>query len=483
MNSHLPADWAVARLGELATAIQYGYTEKAQQEKVGPRFLRITDIQDDKVDWSRVPFCVIDAKDKEKYLLRQGDLVFARTGATVGKSYLITGLIPESVFASYLIRVRLRPDIEPKYVSYFFRSSNYWQQISESQAGIGQPNVNGKKLAEIQIPVAPPDQQKRIVAEIEKQFSRLDEAVANLKRVKANLKRYKAAVLKAAVEGKLTEAWRKQHPDTQPASELLQRILAERRAKWEQAELAKMKAKGKPPKDDAWKKKYPEPAAPDTTNLPELPEGWVWATFEQLTSELMNGYGKRSQVEGQPQIVLRLADISDGEISYADVRRINCTVDETRKYVLAANDLLILRVNGSPELVGRFVLVRSTNEDALFCDHFIRVRCANPNLSVWLRLYADSERFRRYIDLNKVSSAGQNTINQGALLPFAVPLPPAMEQQNIVAEIDRRLSLADEAEAQVNANLQRAIAARVKIVVASVMQPTAEYRYQPNASL
>ena len=94
-------------------------------------------------------------------------------------------------------------------------------------------------------PVAPLEQQKRIVAEIEKQFSRLDEAVANLKRVKANLKRYKAAVLKAAVEGKLTEEWRKAHPDVEPASKLLDRILAERRAKWEEAELAKMEAKGK----------------------------------------------------------------------------------------------------------------------------------------------------------------------------------------------------------------------------------------------
>jgi len=159
MSMHLPAGWAISRLGDLATAIQYGYTEKARQERVGPRFLRITDIQDDSVSWEDVPFCVIDDDDKEKYLLRHGDLVFARTGATVGKSFLIRGAIPESVFASYLIRVRLRSDIDPKYISYFFRSNDYWRQISESAAGIGQPNVNGKKLAQIQIPVAPLDQQ------------------------------------------------------------------------------------------------------------------------------------------------------------------------------------------------------------------------------------------------------------------------------------------------------------------------------------
>ena len=127
--------------------------------------------------------------------------------------------------------------------------------------GGAQPNISQGILRTISIPIAPRAQQERIVAEIEKQFSRLDEAVANLKRVKANLKRYKAAVLKAAVEGKLTEDWRKAHPDIEPAGELLKRILAERRAKWEQAELAKMEAAGKEPKDDKWKKRYQEPDA------------------------------------------------------------------------------------------------------------------------------------------------------------------------------------------------------------------------------
>ncbi|MGB5613437.1 MAG: hypothetical protein WBM67_12350, partial [Sedimenticolaceae bacterium] len=161
------------------------------------------------------------------------------------------------------------------------------------------PRVDFKILSPFEVPLPPTkEDQDRIVAEIEKQFSRLDEAVASLKRVKANLKRYKAAVLKAAVEGKLTEEWRaaqasanvagghdsmdgggrakqdaraeepgatKAHPDVEPASKLLDRILAERRAKWEKAELAKMEAKGKAPKNDKWKAKYKEPTTPDAS--------------------------------------------------------------------------------------------------------------------------------------------------------------------------------------------------------------------------
>ena len=115
-------------------------------------------------------------------------------------------------------------------------------------------------------PGCPAHQQQRIVAEIEKQFSRLDEAVASLKRGKANLKRYKASVLKAAVEGKLTEDWRKRHPDVEPASNFLERILLERRAKW------------------SGRGKYKEPETPDATGLPSLPKGWTWATVDQVAA-------------------------------------------------------------------------------------------------------------------------------------------------------------------------------------------------------
>ena len=148
------------------------------------------------------------------------------------------------------------------FFEYLLRGLN----LSQLDKSTAVPGLSRDDYNAIEVAVAPFDQQKRIVAEIEKQFSRLDEAVANLKRVKANLKRYKAAVLKAAVEGKLTEEWRKAHPDVEPASQLLKRILAERRAKW--------KGKGK----------YKKPETPKTTNLPPLPEGWTWASPEQLSS-------------------------------------------------------------------------------------------------------------------------------------------------------------------------------------------------------
>src|SRR5262249_46472704 len=151
--------------------------------------------------------CDIPEDDIPKYRLSRGDLVFARTGATTGKSFLI-GECPEAVFVSYLIRVRASADVNPRYLSAYFQSSDYWRQIESGKPGIGQPNVNGKVLGEIELPLAPLDEQYEIVAEIEKQFTRLEAGVAGLRRVQANMKRYRAAVLKAACEGKLvpTEA-------------------------------------------------------------------------------------------------------------------------------------------------------------------------------------------------------------------------------------------------------------------------------------
>jgi type I restriction enzyme, S subunit len=306
--------WEVTRLGELSSAIQYGYTAKATTERLGPKLLRITDIQNDAIDWDEVPFCEISAREIEKYRLGKNDLLFARTGATVGKSYLISGSIPESVFASYLIRVRLLENVIPKYVACFFRSLDYWRQITETQAGIGQPNVNGTKLAQTKIPVAPLKQQKLIVEEIEKQFSRLDEAVANLKRIKANLKRYKAAVLKATVEGKLTGDWRKQHPNVEPANKLLERILSERRAKW------------------SGKGKYKEPEAPGATGLPPLPKGWTWARLEQLgmTFGGLTKNQKRAKLTKKLPY-LRVANVYANELRLDEIEHIGVQESELNK--------------------------------------------------------------------------------------------------------------------------------------------------------
>jgi len=155
----LPRGWTVTTVGKMAATIQYGHTASAIKNPNGPRFLRITDIQNGKVEWDGVPSCEISKDEISKYKLQDGDLVFARTGATTGKSFLIQNC-PEAVFASYLIRLRLNDGVSPAYVSLFFQSGDYWRQIETGKRGIGQPNVNAQTLSKIQFPLPPPPEQR-----------------------------------------------------------------------------------------------------------------------------------------------------------------------------------------------------------------------------------------------------------------------------------------------------------------------------------
>ena len=170
--------WEVKELA-VVSAINYGYTDSASSEPVGPRFLRITDIQDDQVDWESVPYCRIESADLPKYRLATGDIVFARTGATTGKSFLVDDP-PNAVFASYLIRLRLLDkNLMPEFVSLFFQTGGYWQSIKDGSSGSAQGGFNATKLGALTIPVPPLPEQKRIVALLDEAFAGITIAQAN----------------------------------------------------------------------------------------------------------------------------------------------------------------------------------------------------------------------------------------------------------------------------------------------------------------
>jgi type I restriction enzyme S subunit len=158
--------WVERTLKALAT-IMYGYTESATDRRIGPKFLRITDIQNNVVNWENVPYCKISNEDKPKYLLNGGDIVFARTGATTGKSYLVKDP-PEAVFASYLIRVQIdNNELLPDFLYLFFQSSNYWDSIQTGISGSAQGGFNATKLGELRIPYPiSTNEQKNLVSDL-----------------------------------------------------------------------------------------------------------------------------------------------------------------------------------------------------------------------------------------------------------------------------------------------------------------------------
>lgn len=169
--------WKISKIGDIAK-INYGYTAKSSLGIKGPHYLRITDIQDGNVDWSKVPNCQISDVDLSKFLLKDGDIVFARTGATTGKSYLIND-VPEAVFASYLIKATVNKSIcLPKYVFYFFQSKEYWTAIQAGISGAAQGGFNASKLAELKIPLPNLSIQQKLVAKLDTIFAQIDIAMA-----------------------------------------------------------------------------------------------------------------------------------------------------------------------------------------------------------------------------------------------------------------------------------------------------------------
>lgn len=215
--------WEEKRLDEYVDT-KYGYTESASEKEIGPKFLRITDIQNDSVDWNEVPYCKITDKDFINYKLNKNDIVVARTGATTGKSYLIQDEV-NSVFASYLIRINIQntKKLNSKYLYKFLQSQLYWNQITELSSGIAQPGVNANKLKTIIIPIPEVVEQTEIVRILDSIFEKEKQA-KELTDVIEKIDLMKKAILARAFRGELGA----NDPNEESALELLKEVLLER---------------------------------------------------------------------------------------------------------------------------------------------------------------------------------------------------------------------------------------------------------------
>ena len=241
MPFEIPRSWVWATVNDISKSILYGVSESAKSEGKY-KLLRITDIQDNQVDWGTVPFTDFDEDKVSSYILHDGDIVFARTGATVGKSYLIKRLRQNAIYASYLIRVQTFDLILPEYVKLFFESGYYWEQIELGSVGIGQPNVNGTILGNLNIPLPSFAEQKRIVLKIERWFSLIDQIEQSKADLQTTIKQTKSKILDLAIHGKLVP----QDPNDEPSIELLKRI-------------------------------HPDFTPCDNGHSEKLPKNWTWA--------------------------------------------------------------------------------------------------------------------------------------------------------------------------------------------------------------
>ena len=440
-SPQLVDDLQMVRLGDYLNVIRGA----SPRPKGDPRYfggdipwISISDITREPGKYlSRTREFVTRAGAEKSRLLPAGTLILSNSGTVcVPKILRVDGCIHDGFVAFPDL-----PDSFDKNYLYWFFEYVRPSIIEANRQGITQVNLNTGIVREIRLPLTSIERQREIVAELEKQFSRLDEAVANLQRVKANLKRYKASVLKAAVEGHLVETEatlaRREGRTYETGEQLLQRILEERRAKWVE------------------KRKYKEPIAPVTGELPELPEGWTWATMPQL-GELNRGKSKHrprddQALYGGPYPFIQTGDVrrSDGSITQFTQTYSQFGLAQSRLWpsgtlciTIAANiaetGILKLEACFPDSVVGFIPQMGSPTVEYVEC--FIRTA---------------RDRLDRF-----ASATAQKNINLEVLEAVAIPTPPLAEQARIVAEVDRLLSIIREVEAEVDANLKRALALR-----------------------
>ena len=369
--------------------------------------------------------------DEELVLLGEDGAPFLDSNKA--KAYMIRGKTWVNNHA-HVLRART---VSTKWLAYYLNSISYADLV----AGTTRLKLTQAAMRQIRVPIAPWHVMETVVAEVEKQFSRLDEAVANLKRVKANLKRYKAAVLKAAVEGRLvpTEAELacREGRSYETGAQLLQRILETRRSQW--------KGNGK----------YKEPAAPDVTDLPDLPEGWVWASLDDIACDAGYGTSQKCSYENTGPAVLRIPNVQNGSLDLRDLKFAPSGFEVAPPDAIKVGDMLVIRTNGSKSLIGRAAVVLANPPRAIsFASYLIRFRLvAMDKLSSWVSVVWQTGCMRSWIESRAATSAGQHNISMSVLATATVPIPPLAEQHRIVAEVDRRLSILGEVQAEVETNL------------------------------
>jgi len=441
-----------APLGELADVQLGKMLDRKRTEGTSLPYLRNINVRWGHIDVSDLLEMPFRDHELDRYAVQPGDVMICE-GGEPGRAAVWTRRDQGIKYQKALHRVRVGGGLLPNWLVYQLHLDAGSGRLSKQFTGTTIGHLPREAIVEYEVRLAPLREQHRIVEAIESYFTRLDDAVATLERVQRNLKRYRASVLKAAVEGRLvpTEAGlaRVAGRDYEPASVLLELILAERRRRWEEA---------------GGRGKYHEPHAPDTTRLLELPEGWCWVNLGQLLREpLINGRSVPDATSGFP--VLRLTALKSDQIDLAERKMGRWSADEARAFLVNRDDFLVARGNGSIRLVGRGGLVTIAPDPVAFPDTLIRVRVDATHFSPrLLAVLWNSPLVRLHIERRAKTTAGIHKVNQTDLELTPIPLPPRAEQERLLAELDRCFSVGDETFVTVETQHRRCARLRQSIL-------------------
>ncbi len=349
----------------------------------------------------------------------------------------------------------------------------YWvganeRVIQDLGSGTTVSGIRLETLHGLPLWLPPAAEQIRIVAKLEELLSDLDAGVAELKAAQKKLGQYRQSLLKAAVEGALTAEWRANNTPTETGAQLLERILKERRARWEAKQLAKFAEQGKkPPKD--WQKKYPEPVQPDTSVLPELPEGWVWASLDMLgeiASGVAKGTKRKDAIEVREVPYLRVANVQRGYLDLSEVKTILATEKDIKELTLQAGDILF-NEGGDRDKLGRGWVWRNEVENCIHQNHVFRMRPFLPEVLPELISHHGNTFGKTWFQRAGKQTTNLASINMTMLRMFPVPLGPADEQRELLARLDMQIEQLDRQKKAVELGLKQSTAQRQNILRAA----------------
>jgi type I restriction enzyme S subunit len=466
----LPPGWCWTTIGEIGE-VRLGRqrSPKNRSNKHPTRYIRAANITWTGLDLSDVLDMEFRPEELATYRLATGDVLLSEASGSateVGKPAIWNGEIDDCCFQNTVIRFRPR-GIPPGFPFVVFTHFARNGVFAAASKGVGIHHLSADRFLQLRIPVPPVNEQRRISDRVDELFTDLAAGVAALERVRRNLARYRSAVLHAAVTGRLTAAWRaQQRPVEEPASKLLDRILAERRRQWEQRTLAKYAAAGRePPKN--WRDRYPEPLPPNTHGLLELPAGWCWATQDQIGEVQLGRQRSPEHHTGEHmRPYLRVANVYENRIDTSDVLRMNFTPQEYVTYALRPGDIL-LNEGQSMELVGRPAMYGGEVAGSCFQNTLVRQRVFEGVVPDYA-LIAIRAQFRagRYRQIARITtSIAHLGAERFATVEF--PLPPLAEQAFIVETVSEKLSQIDALEAEVKRGLARATRLRQAILKAA----------------
>ena len=430
----IPKGWEWERWGNIALSIQYGYNAPAL-ERGDIKMVRISDIHDNVVQWENVPFCNIEAYDIDTYLLKENDILFARTGGTVGKSFLVQSVPEPAIYAGYLIRTRYSKELCPQYLKSFMESRLYWEQLKSGTIATAQPNCNGKTLGRMLLPIPPKAEQSRLVQKLAS-FTPIFQRYAKTQQDLDNLNesiddKLKKSILQEAIQGRLVP----QITEEGTAQELLEQIKLEKLQLIKEGKLKKSALvdsviyKGD---DNKYFEKIGKTEQDITDEIPfDIPNTWVWVRHNDLFDISGGSQPPKSKfIEREKEGYIRLFQIRD----YGSNPQPIYIPLSTASKISQKGDILLARYGAS---LGKVF--------------YAEYGAYNVALAKVIPLYESRLIFQKYIFLYYCSSIYQNEIvnrsrcaqagfNKEDLNSLLFPLPPLSEQYRIVEKYEKAIA-------------------------------------------